>query len=84
MRHSYFLQTDTEQQTIDALVAAGLRDADGNPIDCDIDYMGAIYFADGTVDTRYHTNVLTPAQLPAETEATLPLIYPSHPVRVWA
>jgi len=84
MRSSYCLQTDTEQQTIDALVAAGLRDAYGNPIGCDIDYMGAIYFADGTVDTRYHTNVLTPAPLTPEQQAALPLVYPANPVRIWA
>lgn len=84
MRATYCLQTDTQQRTVDALHAAGLIDPDGNPIDCDIDFMGAIYFADGTVDSRFHTNLLCPAPLTAEQEQMLPLVYPANPVRVWA
>lgn len=46
--------------------------------------MGAIYFVDGTVDSRFHTNLLCPAPLTQEQEQMLPLVYPSNPVRVWA
>lgn len=84
MPESYCLQTDTLEQTVDALRNAGLLDEDGNAIRCDIDYMGAIYFADGSVDPRFHTNVLCPERLSPEREALLPLVYPGNPVRVWA
>ena len=84
MPKSYFLQTDTMQQTVDALRDAGLIDADGNPINCDIDYIGALYFADGTVDSRFHTNVLCPERLSPDREAMLPLVYPHNPIRIWA
>lgn len=84
MPESYFLQTDTLAQTVDALRNAGLIDADGNPINCDIDYIGALYFADGSVDPRFHTNVLCPTRLAPDYEVLLPLVHPANPIRIWA
>jgi hypothetical protein len=84
MRQSYYLQTDTQQATIDALTAAGLMDTGGNPIGCDIAWLGPLFFADGTSDLRYHTNLLTHDPLTPEQQGALPLVHPADPVCVWA
>lgn len=84
MRQEYYLQTDTQQQAIEALHSIGLADIEGNAIYCDINYLGPVFLSDGRVDTRFHTNLLCPAPLTDEKIAKLPLIYPKNPVCVWA
>lgn len=78
MRGDYCLRTDTKQETIDALHSIGLTDMEGTPINCDINYIGLLVFLDGTIDNRFHTNLLCPSPLSDDQLAKLPIINPKN------
>jgi hypothetical protein len=83
MPYSYYLQTETEQETLSALKSVDLITSDNSPIKCDISFIGPIFFADGSSDLRFHTNLLTQVPLTEEQKSLLPLIYPTNPVQIW-
>lgn len=83
MRGDYCLRTETKQQTIDALYSVGLVDREGNPIYCDVYYIGPLILENGTVDNNFHTNLLCPSQLSEDQLAKLPIINPTNRQCVW-
>ena len=81
----YYLRTDTVEEMNSALIAAGLQDDEGNLIGCDIDHIGPIFWADGTSDPRWHTNLRVHGELDPVAETLLPILDPppANPTRVW-
>lgn len=83
MRMDYCLRTETKQETIDALHSVGLVDKEGNPIYCDVVYLGPLLFSNGDMDNRFHTNLLCTSPLSDDQLSVLPIIYPKNKQIIW-
>ena len=81
----YYLKTNTEQEMRSLLRAAGFEDEEGTQLGIDIDHIGSIQWADGTIDEHWHTNINVLGELPQEKQAMLPILNPppANPWRVF-
>lgn len=85
----FMLRTDTEDQMLDALIAAGLAkeliDEEGEVVVLPMEGVTLDHIGQIKADTRWHTNLRTAFELSGETVAMLPTVdpFPENPYRVF-